>query len=80
MNKPTIPNLYARFKTIHTYHSAIAQLFWAIEQSITGVTYRHLSARGSICEQWDDEYLVQTVRDVLHAHTAMLAEHVEVEV
>ena len=79
MNKPTIPNLYARFKTIHTYHSAIAQLFWAIEQSITGNAI-YVTARDSVCEQWDDEYLVQTVRDVLHAHTAMLAEHVEVEV
>ena len=61
---PTIPNFYARFGAIHSYHSAVAYLFEAIESSII---------HG---DDWDEgDYLVQTVRDVLHAHADMLAEH-----
>lgn len=61
-------NQYARFNTIHHYHDAIAQLFWAIEQAVIN----HYS-------EWEDEYVVQCVRMVMAAHRDMLAEHDGIE-
>lgn len=60
---------YDRFKAIAFYHSAIGQLFWAIEQAVLN---------GPGYQDWDDDYVRQCVRDVLHAHLAMTAAHIEV--
>ncbi len=61
-------NQYERFRTIHEYHTAVAQMFWTIERSVMET----FSAG-----PWDDEDLVQTVRDVISAHRRMVAAHEE---
>ena len=62
-------NDYERLKAIQAYHSAVAQLMWAIEHAVLESYDWHYS-------EWDSDYVVQCVRDVLHSHVALLATHV----
>jgi hypothetical protein len=53
---------YEVFKATAQYHGAIAQLYWQIERMI---------AEGSGYDNWNDEYIVQCVRDILSAYRRM---------